>query len=132
MSVKAGRFAFGDFVRAITEELVRRHPHVFGNTSDLSLEALCEPWQRDSGTAPGPAPRLKSRFGDHQRKDRDDARKRGPAQDEPDAEQPVVARRQWLIPASPVRFAIHMKKAMPVPVPNRMQAPITWVSLRIT
>jgi hypothetical protein len=29
-----------------------------------------------------------------------------------------------IIPASPVRFAIHMKNAMPMPVPSSTQAPM--------
>src|SRR5262244_4500920 len=31
MAEEARLFAFGDVVRAITEKLVRRHPHVFGD-----------------------------------------------------------------------------------------------------
>src|SRR3954467_7685453 len=30
MAEEQGIFAFGDVVRAITEKLIRRHPHVFG------------------------------------------------------------------------------------------------------
>jgi len=30
MAAEAGRFDFGDVVQAITEKLIRRHPHVFG------------------------------------------------------------------------------------------------------
>jgi hypothetical protein len=37
-----------------------------------------------------------------------------------------------MTPESPVRWAIHMKKAMPSPVPNSTQAPITWASLSQT
>jgi ATP diphosphatase len=35
MAEEAGRFAFGDVVQAITEKLVRRHPHVFGDARDV-------------------------------------------------------------------------------------------------
>ena len=31
MAAEQGKFDFGDVVRAITEKLVRRHPHVFGD-----------------------------------------------------------------------------------------------------
>src|ERR1700684_2772103 len=31
MAQEEGRFGFGDVVQAITEKLVRRHPHVFGD-----------------------------------------------------------------------------------------------------
>src|SRR5215468_4053411 len=39
MAQEAGRFGFGDVVQAITEKLVRRHPHVFGDAKELSPEA---------------------------------------------------------------------------------------------
>jgi ATP diphosphatase len=44
MAQEAGRFGFGDVVQAITEKLVRRHPHVFGDTRDLSPEAVKGLW----------------------------------------------------------------------------------------
>jgi nucleoside triphosphate diphosphatase len=44
MAEEAGRFGFGDVVQAITEKLVRRHPHVFGNARDLSAEAVKRLW----------------------------------------------------------------------------------------
>ena len=31
-----GTFAFGDVVQAITEKLIRRHPHVFGDKGGMS------------------------------------------------------------------------------------------------
>src|ERR1700686_2305908 len=36
MAEEEGRFAFGDVVQAITEKLIRRHPHVFADARDLS------------------------------------------------------------------------------------------------
>ena len=39
MAEEQGAFAFPDVVEAITRKLVRRHPHVFGDTRDLS------PWE---------------------------------------------------------------------------------------
>src|SRR5713101_2643712 len=36
MAEEAGLFAFGDVVQALTEKLVRRHPHVFGDAHDLN------------------------------------------------------------------------------------------------
>jgi nucleoside triphosphate diphosphatase len=44
MAEEAGQFGFGDVVQAITEKLVRRHPHVFGNAHDLSPEAVKRLW----------------------------------------------------------------------------------------
>jgi len=36
MAEEAGHFAFPDVVEAITSKMIRRHPHVFGDTKDLS------------------------------------------------------------------------------------------------
>src|SRR5690349_24906119 len=43
MAEEQGSFAFGDVVQAITEKLVRRHPHVFGdkggmNTGEVNIQ----------------------------------------------------------------------------------------------
>src|ERR1041384_4523127 len=43
MAQEEGSFAFGDVVQAITEKLVRRHPHVFGdkggmNTGEVNIQ----------------------------------------------------------------------------------------------
>ena len=39
MAQEQGAFDFGDVVQAITEKLMRRHPHVFGDTRDLTPDA---------------------------------------------------------------------------------------------
>jgi nucleoside triphosphate diphosphatase len=44
MAQEAGQFDFGDVVQAITEKLIRRHPHVFGDARDLSPEAVKRLW----------------------------------------------------------------------------------------
>src|SRR5665648_688162 len=36
MAEEQGTFGFGDVVQAITEKLIRRHPHVFGDEADLT------------------------------------------------------------------------------------------------
>ncbi len=41
-----GSFCFGDVVKAITDKMIRRHPHVFGEQSDLSPEAIKIAWHR--------------------------------------------------------------------------------------
>jgi nucleoside triphosphate diphosphatase len=41
-----GAFDFGDVVQAITDKLVRRHPHVFGDARDLSAEEVKSLWKR--------------------------------------------------------------------------------------
>src|SRR5215470_6148887 len=46
MAQEAGAFDFGDVVLAITEKLLRRHPHVFGETRGLSSDAVKELWEQ--------------------------------------------------------------------------------------
>lgn len=45
MAAERGAFAFGDVVLAITEKLVRRHPHVFGAARALSADAVLTVWR---------------------------------------------------------------------------------------
>src|SRR6201991_3143893 len=45
MAQEQGAFDFGDVVQTITEKLLRRHPHVFGNTRDLSPDEVKELWE---------------------------------------------------------------------------------------
>jgi ATP diphosphatase len=44
MAEEQNRFDFGGVVEAITEKLIRRHPHVFGDQKDLSPEAVKALW----------------------------------------------------------------------------------------
>src|SRR5215467_7759910 len=46
MAQEQGAFDFGDVVRTITEKLIRRHPHVFGQAGKLSAEAVEGLWDR--------------------------------------------------------------------------------------
>ncbi|MPZ36874.1 MAG: nucleoside triphosphate pyrophosphohydrolase [Rhizobiales bacterium] len=46
MAEEQGAFDFGSVVEAITEKLVRRHPHVFGDERGLSAKAVEGLWQR--------------------------------------------------------------------------------------
>ena len=46
MAEERGAFDFGDVVRAITEKLLRRHPHVFGDAGQLSVDAVGTLWER--------------------------------------------------------------------------------------
>ncbi len=46
MAEEQGRFDFGDVVLAITEKLIRRHPHVFGDTRNLEPEQVKELWAK--------------------------------------------------------------------------------------
>jgi ATP diphosphatase len=46
MAEEQGAFDFGGVVEAITEKLLRRHPHVFGDQRGLSAKAVEGLWQR--------------------------------------------------------------------------------------
>jgi ATP diphosphatase len=45
LAQEQGAFDFGDVVAAITEKMVRRHPHVFGETHGLDHAAVGKLWQ---------------------------------------------------------------------------------------
>jgi ATP diphosphatase len=44
MAQEQGAFEFGDVVQAITEKLIRRHPHVFGDASGLTFDQVGTLW----------------------------------------------------------------------------------------
>src|SRR5665213_2487079 len=46
MAEEQGAFAFGDVVQGITEKLIRRHPHVFGDECSQTPEAVKGLWER--------------------------------------------------------------------------------------
>jgi ATP diphosphatase len=46
MAQEQGAFEFGDVVQTLTEKLVRRHPHVFGDIRDLTPEGVKGLWER--------------------------------------------------------------------------------------
>jgi ATP diphosphatase len=46
MGQEQGAFDFGDVVESITEKLLRRHPHVFGEARGLTPEAVTALWDR--------------------------------------------------------------------------------------
>jgi ATP diphosphatase len=51
MAEEAGHFAFADVVRAISDKMVRRHPHVFGSESrDKTPEEQTRDWERLKAT----------------------------------------------------------------------------------
>jgi nucleoside triphosphate diphosphatase len=49
MAQEEGAFGFEDVVNAITEKLIRRHPHVFGDARGLTPEAVERQWERIKG-----------------------------------------------------------------------------------
>ena len=49
MAQEQGAFDFGDVVQTITEKLLRRHPHVFGDARGLSPEGVERLWERIKG-----------------------------------------------------------------------------------
>lgn len=46
MAQEQGAFAFGDVVEAITEKLIRRHPHVFADAEGKTAQAVKGLWER--------------------------------------------------------------------------------------
>jgi len=46
MAQEQGAFEFGDVVESLTEKLVRRHPHVFGEERGLTAKAVEGLWER--------------------------------------------------------------------------------------
>ena len=46
MAEEQGAFDFGDVVEAITDKLIRRHPHVFGDARGATAEAVKGLWER--------------------------------------------------------------------------------------
>jgi ATP diphosphatase len=46
MAQEQGAFEFGDVVQAITEKLIRRHPHVFGDLKGKTVEEVNGLWDR--------------------------------------------------------------------------------------
>src|SRR3989440_370254 len=46
MAEEQGAFAFGDVVQAITEKLIRRHPHVFGDKGGMSTDEVNIQWDQ--------------------------------------------------------------------------------------
>jgi len=45
MAQEAGLFAFADIARAISDKMIRRHPHVFGDAAARSAEAQSAAWE---------------------------------------------------------------------------------------
>jgi|tagenome__1003787_1003787.scaffolds.fasta_scaffold20766508_2 ATP diphosphatase len=46
MAEEQGSFAFGDVVQAITEKLIRRHPHMFGDKGGMSTGEVNVQWDQ--------------------------------------------------------------------------------------
>lgn len=46
MAEERGAFDFGDVVQAITDKLVRRHPHIFGDKRDLKPDEVKSLWHK--------------------------------------------------------------------------------------
>jgi len=46
MAQEQGAFDFGDVIQTITEKLLRRHPHVFGDARGLTAEAVEGLWEQ--------------------------------------------------------------------------------------
>ena len=59
MAQEQGAFDFGDVVEAITEKLMRRHPHVFGDARGLSPNEVKGLWERIKAEEKGRARRAR-------------------------------------------------------------------------
>ncbi|NCC60214.1 MAG: MazG family protein [Verrucomicrobiae bacterium] len=46
LAKERGVFEFKDIVQSISEKLIRRHPHVFGNTTVEGIDVVYEQWER--------------------------------------------------------------------------------------
>src|SRR5216110_1441818 len=46
MAQEQGAFEFADVVQSITEKLIRRHPHVFGDKGGMSTDEVNVQWDR--------------------------------------------------------------------------------------
>ncbi len=46
MAEEQGAFDFGDVVRSLTEKLLRRHPHVFGDRRDVTPHGVEQLWEQ--------------------------------------------------------------------------------------
>ena len=46
MAQEQSAFEFGDVVQSITEKLIRRHPHVFGDTTNLTPDQVKGLWDK--------------------------------------------------------------------------------------
>ncbi len=55
MAQEQGSFAFGDVVQAITEKLIRRHPHVFGDKGGMSTGEVNVQWDAIKAAGEGRA-----------------------------------------------------------------------------
>ncbi len=56
MAEEAGHFGFADVVRAISDKMIARHPHVFGGASrDKSAEQQTRDWEAAKAAERGPA-----------------------------------------------------------------------------
>lgn len=46
LAKERGAFGFHDVVRVLSEKLIRRHPHVFGNSNAKDIDVIWEQWER--------------------------------------------------------------------------------------
>jgi ATP diphosphatase len=63
MAQEQGAFDFGDVVQALTEKLIRRHPHVFGEARGLTPKAVEGLWERIKAQERARKPQARGREG---------------------------------------------------------------------
>jgi len=64
LASREGLFDVGDVVESIADKMIRRHPHVFGDASPASQEAVLRQWEdikrREAAAADDTGPRLEA------------------------------------------------------------------------
>ena len=60
MAEEAGAFAYADVVQAVSDKMVRRHPHVFGDADIASADAQTLAWEEQKAAERAAKPAAKS------------------------------------------------------------------------
>ena len=60
IGAEAGEFTFGDVVASITQKLIRRHPHVFGDAHAKTVDDVVRRWEEIKSDERGNGDRLES------------------------------------------------------------------------
>jgi XTP/dITP diphosphohydrolase len=64
---EAGDFTLAEVARGITEKLIRRHPHVFGDSTAATPEEVHQAWEQIKAAEKGETPTLAAKLGRYAR-----------------------------------------------------------------
>jgi XTP/dITP diphosphohydrolase len=64
---EAGDFTLAEVARGITEKLIRRHPHVFGDSTAVTPEEVRQAWEQIKAAEKGETPTLAAKLGRYAR-----------------------------------------------------------------